>query len=144
MNGCLAGVIGKWDGEKHACFSHCTKSEAVAATCKTIAGGVAAKIPDLVGVLDGFMIFYPLEEVEEMVSSRLLARNILKCKSWVVALPGIPPKKITSVMLNVSQTRDDPFLQTYAPEHALPGCLTLHFFDFEKAVSVLGPLMDVD
>ena len=128
MNGCLKRVIEMWDESKHACFTHCTKSEAVAATCKTLAGGRAAAIPDLVGVLDGFMVFSPLEEIEEMVSSRLLSRNILRCKSWVVALPGIPPKTITSVMLNVSHERNDPFLQTYAPERT-SGWVTMHFFD---------------
>jgi hypothetical protein len=143
MDRCLTQVIEVWDKSKYVCFFHCTKEEAVAATNRTLARG-AVEIPDFVSVSNGAVLLFPRKAVKDMVSSRLHAGNRLRCKSWVVALPGIPPKTITSVVLDVPQTHDDPFLQTYAPHHALPGCVTLHFFDYERAVAILGPLMDVD
>ena len=143
MDRVLKFVIDEWDNAKYACFMHARREDAIAGGyTHAVATG---EIPNKRLTSGGVMCFLELDVVQPMIDARLKHNdNVLQCLDWTLALPECPPRQITSIVLNCSGRPADSILQLYAPELARTGRLALHFFDHDKAVDVMGPLMDVE
>jgi hypothetical protein len=142
-------IVGCWDESKYSCFMHCSKKDAIAAGYYD---GVAIGdiVPDHNLTAGGIIAFLQSDIVSVMVSTRLHRLPNLhnvRCREWILTIPNSTtlPQKITTVMLKVRSTMAaDMVLQVYAPEHACTGWSALHFFNYEKALLIIGPLMDID
>lgn len=141
MDKTVKRVVDGWDDSKYACFAHFSKADALAAGYNDdVARGGA---PDVKLTSGGVMAYLAYDVVQPMINARLGLPNMLRHKEWLLSLPDTLPKTITSIMLNVPGSGVDRILQTYVPHFAEEGWVVFHFFDYEKAISVMGPLMDV-
>jgi hypothetical protein len=141
MDTALRLVVQGWDKSKHICFGHCTKADALAAGYnEEVARG---ELPNIKITSAGVMAFYGHDEVNPMLETRLRHSNHIKCRRWLLELPDMPPKTITSVMIDRTGRPADEILKMYAPSLAEPGRTVLHFFNYREAISVMGPLMEV-
>jgi hypothetical protein len=137
----LQKLMEAWDESKYVCFAHYSKEEGIAAgyynevlsgrlPCEKIeAGGVVALID--------------FDTIATLVKVKSKDPNYVKCITWSLTLPNTPLKTITSVMLRLERDHVDMILEIFNPEFAQAGWIVFHFFDYEKAVSITGPLMDV-
>ena len=144
MDKALQVVVEEWDEAQYACVMHVSRADALAGGyARAVAMGDIPATPVTVG---GVMCFMEPSVVQPMIEARRTRDdNVLQCFDWTLALPDSPPRPITTIMLNCSAARPpDTILQLYAPERACTGRLALHFFDPDRAVSVMSPLMDVE
>lgn len=141
MDKALMKVIEGWDDSKYYCFAYCTKEEMITAGYhEAVASG---DIPNLGMTSGGAIAFFGKDHVPAMIEIRLRNPNHVKCRSWLLELPGMPPRKITSVMINFSGRPADEIHKMYAPSLAEPGRSVTHFLSRSKAIEVMGPLMEV-
>lgn len=139
----LKVVINEWDESKYACFSHF--SEADAKACGYNSARAKGKVPDVPLTKGGIMAFLEFDVVAPLVQSRSQHENWVVCKEWMLELSDGTCKTITTIMLDTPGRKDaDEILKAYAPEHAAPGWSVLHFFSYDKAISVMDPLMSVE
>lgn len=138
----LKFVIDEWDESKYACFAHFTTAEAIAFGYNR--ARASGDVPDVPLTKGGVMSFLEFDVVAPVVQARLKHSNCVVCREWLLTLPDDTRKNITTVMLDKPGRRSDMILSTYAPEHAMPGWSVFHFFNYEKAVSVMDPLMYVE
>ena len=142
LDSALKFVIECWDESVHACFTHISEADA-------LAGGynharATGEVPDLELNQTGVMSFIEFDVVAPLVKARLRHDNRVLCREWLLVLSDDSRKKITSVMLDRPGRQVCPILAAFAPEHAMPGWSVFHFFDYEKAISVMAPLMHAE
>lgn len=138
----LQQLVETWDDGRYACFSHFSKKEGI--ECGYYSEVLSGALPFKKLTSCGILAYIQYDVIEPLIKLRAQSRNYVKCVTWSLALPNTPLKKITSVMLRTQRTSIDMILQIYNPEIAQSGWAAFHFFDYEKAVSITGPLMDVD
>ena len=142
MDKALKFVISEWDESMYACFTHFSEADA-------LAGGynharVTGEVPDVQLTAGGVMAFLEFDVVAPLVQARLKHENCVICREWLLVLSDDTRKNITSVMLDQPGRQADQILSNCAPEHAMPGWSVFHFFDYDKAMSVMDPLIYVD
>jgi hypothetical protein len=145
MDKALKIVIDEWDDARYACFMHASRADAIGGGyLHAVATGELPNNNNNRLTSGGVMCFLELSVVQPMIEARLKYNdNILQCMDWTLAVPECPPRQITSIMLNCPGRPVDTILRLYAP--AAPASrLALHFFDHDKALAVMSPLMDVE
>lgn len=132
MDKALRQILEGWDESKDVCFAYYPKAEAVSNGYDI---GLAS---------GGALVYFGQDSVTRAIEVRLRGLNHIKCRTWLLELPDMPPRKITSVMINTLERPADEIHKLYAPSLAEPGRFVLHFLSRRKAIAVMGPLMEVD
>ena len=136
----LKVLVNDWDEMKCNSFAHFSKKKCDFFSHLTKAEVVHDRARDPGPY--GLVMCYENHAWSDLVKDPHYER--VMCREWLLVLSDGSRKNVTSVMIESPGESADRILSIFAPEHAMPGWATLHFFDYDRAISAVGSLMCVD